>query len=271
MIKNKLKIFGITGLLIIGIFSFNITIASVSSLYVSPVTLNKKIGDSFVMAVSINPNGSKVCAVEGNLELDKLSCENIILEEGLMAQKMPSCSDATFLIGFPNCTTENKILFTIKAHGNELGLVDINLVDADIIGMGLSLPFITTGASYNFSLEEPFENFDDAIQQASACNCGEWGEWYGDIQIDCGQGGCELGQLLQTRERECSPISCDTEVENRCIADDYCAANIDSEKTMQTATILGALGSIKYRWIFTGLILLILIIWGNSYLFKKKK
>jgi len=65
-------------------------------------------------------------------------------------------------------------------------------------------------------------------------------------------------------------LNCELTVENRCIADAYCASAIPVEDGSQTASLLDTLGSIGYGWLIGGLILLILII-VIPYFLKKRK
>ena len=289
MLKNKFTIFGVMGILMLGIFSFNVVNAGTSSLYVSPATLDKNVGDTFMVAVSIAPNGPKVCAVEGKLLLDKLSCQNIVLGEGMMAQKSPSCADLSFLLGIPGCVTENKTLFTMTVQGENEGLAILDIVGIDVVGEGVPLPFTLVKGSYTLSIKavtpqtpivpvtpvtpQIIDDIDtgNVIEQAPVCVCEDWEDWQWDLNKDCGQGGCDSRQLLQTRERECNPESCEIEVENRCVADAYCASAIPIEDSTQTATILDTLGSIGYGWLIGGLILLIFLIVIPYFLKRKNR
>ncbi len=262
----------------VGIFSLGTAKASNPLIYISPNNLDKNVGDNLVLTVKVDTAGSKVCAVEGKLQLDdKLSCQSIVLGEGMMAQKSPSCVDPSFLFGIPNCITENKTLFTIVVKAEKKGIADVGFADVDVMGEGFSLSNIFVGGSYNLSgvsvvpVVHEETTFVPEIVPVENCVCNDWGEWGGDLNKDCGQGGCGSDQLLQIRERECNPTSCEIEVENRCVADSSCASVISTENNSQTATIFDALGSIGYGWLLGGLIFLILIIFITSRSIKKKR
>jgi len=277
MNKNKFKflIVGLVIMSVIGIFSFGVVNASNSLIFISPNSLDKNVGDGFVLVATVDTAGSKVCAVEGKLQLDsELSCQNIVLGEGLMAQKSPSCADPSFLLGIPNCTTVNKTLFTVAVKAEKKGTAEIVFSDVDVIGEGFSLSNTSVGGSYNLTsvavTPATYEEttFVPEIVPAENCVCEDWSEWQ---RIDCGAGECESTQLAQTRYRNCEPLNCELTVENRCIADAYCASAIPVEDGSQTASLLDTLGSIGYGWLLGGLILLILIVIITSRSMRKKR
>lgn len=278
MIKNKFKIL-IIGLAVIsaGIFSVGIADASNSLIYISPNNLDKKVGESFVLVTTVDTAGSKVCAVEGKLQLDKLTCQNIVVGEEMMAQKSPSCADPSFLLGIPNCTTVNKTLFTVVVKGNSVGEATASFTGVDVVGEGFSLSTTSVGGNYNLSAVSvaPVVNptvdtpVVPVIVPAENCACEDWSGWE---RVDCGAGSCESNQLAQTRSRVCSPDSCEATVENRCVADAYCASAIIpvEEDILQTASVLDAAGSVKYGW-WIGLIVLLALVVFISYSKKKKR
>ncbi|MCK5096279.1 MAG: hypothetical protein KAR24_02910 [Candidatus Pacebacteria bacterium] len=224
-----------------------------------------------------------MCAVERELQLDKLSCKSIVLGEGVKAQDSLSCTDSTFLLGIPGCTTEDITLFTVKVQATNSGSATVDVTGIDVIGEGMPLPFDSTGGVYNITavaatppavptvpVAPTNTKNDEVIKPAPTCTCDDWGEWQWRLQNDCGRGGCDSAQVLQTRERECDPVSCEIEVENRCVADAYCASMVpvvDDEDLSQTAAT-GETGPIP-GWLIAGLILLIMI--GVIVYFSKKK
>ncbi len=273
--KFKFLIMGLAGVLLVGVSVFGIANASNSLIYVSPNNLDKQVGENFVLAVMVDTAGSKVCAVEGELRLDKLSCQNIVLGEGLAVQKMPSCSDLSFLIGIKKCATENKTLFTIAVRADQAGTATASFADVDVMGEGFSLSKTSVNGNYNLTAAAPITPVKKAtpvpvvvpVGPTENCVCEDWGEWQ---RIDCGAGECEATQLSQSRARNCEPSNCEVTVENRCVADAYCAAAIST----QTASIGDAFrfGDGGFAWLtISGLILLLLIIFIPYYLKKKKK
>lgn len=263
--------------LVTGIFSAGIADASNSLIYISPNNLDKKVGENFVLVATVDTAGSKVCAVEGKLQLDKLSCQSIVVGEEMMAQKAPSCADPSFLLGIPNCTTVNKTLFTIVVNGNTAGAATVSFGNVDVVGEGFSLSTTSVGGNYNLTAVSVPPVVKPTIATpvvpvvvpAENCTCEDWSVWE---RVDCGAGSCESNQLAQTRSRSCSPDSCEVTVENRCVTDSYCASAIlpNVDDSTQVASILSAIGSIGWGWLIVGLILLLLII-GIPYLMKKRK
>ncbi len=271
MSKNKFKILiaGWIGVMTLGIFSFGIVNASNSLIYITPNNLNKKVGDAFVLVATVDTAGSKVCAVEGTLQLDKLSCQNIVLGEGIMAQKQPSCADPSFLLGIPSCTIVNKALFTVAVKGEKVGNATVGFADVDVIGEGFSLSNTSVGGNYNLSAVSTVKPaIIPEVVPAENCACENWGEWQ---RVDCGAGDCESTQLAQTRSRVCSPNNCEVTVENRCVTDAYCASVIlPTDDESQTASVLGSTVLAKYGWLF-GLIILLIVGGGAYFLGKKRK
>ena len=280
MIKNKFNflITGLMSVLIAGVFSFGIANASNSSIYISPGSLDKKVGDTLVLVTSVNTDGSKVCAVEGKLQLDSnLSCQSIVVGEGMMAQKSPSCTDLSFLIGIPNCTTVNKTLFTVAVKAEKKGVSSVTFADVDVIGEGFSLSNASVGGSYNLTstyvpvvVPQTIKTDTPVPTLTEDCVCDAWSGWQNDSESQCGQGGCDSNQVLQIRERSCNPLNCETTVENRCATDSSCAFSASGDS--QTATVKDASSSMgTTSWIILGLILLVIVIIISFYSSKKRR
>jgi len=276
--KNKFKflITGLMSVLIAGVFSFGIANASDSSIFVSPNNLDKNVGESFALNVIVDTAGSKVCAVEGTLQLDKLSCQSIVVGSGIMAQKSPTCADPSFLLGIPNCSINNETLLTVTVKAEQAGSAVVSFANVDVVGEGFSLSTSSTNGTYEITVvpDTPHAVTTPVpvIAPVGSCICEDWEDWKWNLNNDCGRGGCEATQLLQTRERTCNPISCEIEVENRCVADAYCASAILVDADSQTASALGAIGEMGLRgWLILGFILLILVILVYSYFGKKRR
>lgn len=156
MNKNKITILalGCIGILI-AVFGFANSIEAANpSIYVSPASLSKKVGDVFDISVEINPAGEKVCMVEGKLVLDKLSCQSVSPNSDLMASpdNKLTCSNLYFSLGIPTCTTENKILFTVTVKAKDAGTAVANFSGVDIIGEGVSVPSTFSGGTYTLTV-----------------------------------------------------------------------------------------------------------------------
>lgn len=125
--------------------------AASASLYVSPASLTKTAGDTFNVSVGFNASGNKVCAVEGTLVLNNLSCQSITLAGDVTPQSSPTCSNPHFLIGVPSCTTVDKVLFTVSVTAGNAGVASISSTGVDIIGEGSSLGSASISGSYTIS------------------------------------------------------------------------------------------------------------------------
>ncbi|MFA6135745.1 MAG: hypothetical protein WC705_00015 [Candidatus Paceibacterota bacterium] len=125
--------------------------AAESSLYVSPINLTKSIGDVFDVSIGIRTSGNKVCAVEGTLILNNLSCQNMTLSGDVTPQTSPTCSNPHFLIGIPSCTIVDKTLFTASIKGTATGASSVGFTGVDIIGEGISLGSVSTVGNYTIN------------------------------------------------------------------------------------------------------------------------
>lgn len=125
--------------------------AAGASLYVSPASLTKTVGDTFGVSVGFNASGNKVCAVEGTLVFNDLSCQSITLTGDVTPQSSPTCSNPHFLIGVPSCTTADKVLFTVSVKAGGAGIASISFTGVDIIGEGVSVGSASINGSYTIN------------------------------------------------------------------------------------------------------------------------
>ena len=145
MKKNKIKI---SFMLLAPLFFFAGIVSAESSLYVSPETSTVNTNSSITSYVSVIPNGEKVCVVKGSLSFNNLDCKSIVMAEGLMAQKVPTCSDPNFTLGIPTCTLVNKNLFTVQSNTKNSGTANISLMNLNIIGEGVSVGSKSNNVNY---------------------------------------------------------------------------------------------------------------------------
>ncbi|MCX6724313.1 MAG: hypothetical protein NT155_04065 [Candidatus Staskawiczbacteria bacterium] len=148
-IKTKIILSAIILLSVVG-FVGTVNAAGVS-LYVSPASITKTAGTTFNASVGLTNSGSKVCAVEGTLVFNGLSCQSITIASDVMAQSSPTCSNPYFLIGIPNCTTLDKTLLTVLVKAGNAGTATISLTGVDIIGEGASVGSVATSGSYTIN------------------------------------------------------------------------------------------------------------------------
>lgn len=121
------------------------------ALVVAPASLNETIGNTFDTVVVVKTLGDKVYAVEGTVTFDGLSCQNITITEGLMAQSVPTCSKPYFLIGIPSGTAVDKAVLRVSVKTVRLGDATLGLSAVDVIGAGISLSNAGTGAVYSIA------------------------------------------------------------------------------------------------------------------------
>ena len=145
MKKNKIKI---SFMLLAPLFVFAGIVSAESSLYVSPETSTVNTNSNITSYVSVIPNGEKVCVVKGSLSFNNLDCKSIVMAEGLMAQKVPTCSDPNFTLGIPTCTLVNKNLFTVQSNTKNSGTANISLMNLNIIGEGVSVGSKSNNVNY---------------------------------------------------------------------------------------------------------------------------
>jgi len=215
--KNIIKIIilGVIAILVAGFGINKIAEAASPSVYISPPSLDKKVGDTFNISVIINPSGQKACVVEGKLNLNKLTCQKVTIGSGISAQTSPSCDNLSFLLGIQGCTTSSKTLFTVTVKAKNADVGTANFTGVDIIGEGVSISSASSGGSYT-------------ITSTPSCNCSVWNSWQNGT---CGAGNCSSTQRLQTHTRACTPSSCNIESESRCISDSNCILPLPSLET----------------------------------------
>jgi len=147
--KTKIILSAIIFLSVVGFVGT--AVAAVPSLYVSPASLTKTVGDTFSVSVGFNASGSKVCAIEGTLVFDNLTCQSIIVADDVMAQSSPTCSNPHFLIGVPSCVITDKALFTVLVKAGSAGMASISFTGVDIIGEGASVGSASISGNYTIN------------------------------------------------------------------------------------------------------------------------
>ena len=145
--KRKIILSAIVCLAVVGFAGTSVA----SSLFVSPATSTKTAGDVFTVSVGFSASGSKVCAVEGTLVFNGLTCQSITVSSDVMAQTSPTCSSPKFLIGIPNCTTLDKTLLTVSVKAGSAGTASVSATGVDIIGEGASVGSTSTNGNYTIT------------------------------------------------------------------------------------------------------------------------
>ncbi len=127
---------------------WNTVSASTASVYVSPATVSKNVGDVFDASIGVDASGNKVCVVEGTVVFKNLSCQKITLADDIIAQTSPTCENPNYLVGIPDCTTLDKALFTVSAKTVNAGDASISSANVDVIGEGVSIAFNLMNGDY---------------------------------------------------------------------------------------------------------------------------
>ncbi|MFA5072227.1 MAG: hypothetical protein WC511_07825 [Candidatus Pacearchaeota archaeon] len=149
---KNIKINIILGVIFLSAVAFiGIANADSPSLYVSPSDLSKNAGSVFNASVGVNVQSNKVCVIEGTLVFNNLTCQNITLDSGVIAQVSPTCNNPYYLIGIPSCAVANKELLTVSVKAGVAGTASISHSGVDIIGEGVSIGSSSVGSNYTIN------------------------------------------------------------------------------------------------------------------------
>lgn len=121
------------------------------ALVVAPSSLNETVGNTFDTAIVVKTPGNKVYAVEGTIAFDGLSCQNVTIADGLMAQSVPTCAKPYFLVGIPSGTATDMAILRVSVKAVRAGDATLALSAVDVIGEGVSLSDVATGAKYSIA------------------------------------------------------------------------------------------------------------------------
>ncbi len=125
------------------------------SIYVTPTGITKNVGEVFSASINVNPTSGKVYAVEGTIDFKNLSCDSVVVVDGMMAQTTPTCAKPYFLIGIPNGTDKDTSFLNITVKGVDFGLANVNIINVDIIGEGKSIGTNSTNGVYTIVNNTP--------------------------------------------------------------------------------------------------------------------
>jgi len=133
------------------IFAGQVVLADSAVLSVSPATATKNVGATFSTSVQLDPAGNKVCVVSGTLNFSNLTCQNITVVSGLMAQTAPTCDNPSFTLGIPKCATVAQNLFSVSVAGADVGQAGLSLTGVKVIGAGTIVASNLQGGAYNIT------------------------------------------------------------------------------------------------------------------------
>ena len=124
--------------ILLSVFSFAVTAqAAGDSLYVSPTTSTINAGSNITASAVAGTSGDKICAVQGTIVFNNLTCQSITLASGMMAQTSPTCSSPSFIVGIPKCVTTDTTLFTVSSIAGTAGKASISFSGVKLIGVGV--------------------------------------------------------------------------------------------------------------------------------------
>jgi len=146
------KIILLTLLTIVGVLGASQTVLADSpTLSISPATLNVASGTLFNVSAQLNASGNKICVVMGTVNFNGLTCQNITVANGLMAQSSPTCSNPSFTIGIPKCTTVSQNIFSMSVKGSQADTGILTFTGLKIIGVGNNVASVWYGGAYNIT------------------------------------------------------------------------------------------------------------------------
>ena len=152
MQKNKILVLGFIGILIAGFGIYNLAkAATTASVYVSPASASKNVGDTFSISVGVSPSGGSVDTVEGTLSLNNLTCKNVSVASGIIAASSPSCANLYFALGIPGGTTESKTLFTVSVQAGSAEVRTATLSGVSVLSAGETVSSSVSNGSYTIT------------------------------------------------------------------------------------------------------------------------
>ncbi len=158
MKKNKILVLGFIGILIAGFGIYNLAkAATTASVYVSPASATKNVGDEFDISVVATPEGGSIDTFQGKLTLnDNLACESVSMATDLLAtlDNKLTCDDITFSLGIPKGTTSSKTLFTVKVKGVSVGTGTATLSNLIVLSAGSEVASSASNGIYILTAAE---------------------------------------------------------------------------------------------------------------------
>lgn len=134
---------------LLSVFSFVATAqAAGDSLYVSPATSTVNTGGNITMSAVAGTSGDKICAVQGTIVFNNLTCQNITVTNGLLVQTSPTCSSPSFVLAIPKCATTDTTLFTVSSKAGSVGTASIGFSSVKLAGVGVVVGTSSTGGNY---------------------------------------------------------------------------------------------------------------------------
>ena len=130
-------------IVVVGILAMSQAVFADSTvLSATPSYASNVAGSVFNVSVKLDTANDKVCVVKGVINFTNLSCQNITMASGIMAQTMPTCEAPNFSVGTPNCFTKPSSLFSVSVKSNQSGQAGISF-------SGVKMITANNGAAYD--------------------------------------------------------------------------------------------------------------------------
>ena len=134
---------------LLSVFSFATTVqAAGDSLYVSPATSTVNAGSNVTVSAVVGTSGDKICAVQGTIVFNNLTCQSITVTNGLLVQTSPTCSSPSFVLAIPKCTTTDATLFTASSTAVNAGPASIGFSGVKLAGVGVVVGTASEAGNY---------------------------------------------------------------------------------------------------------------------------
>ena len=134
---------------LLSVFSFAATTqAAGDSLYVSPASSTVNTGNNITVSAVAGTSGDKICAVQGTIVFNNMTCQNITVTNGLLIQTSPTCSSPSFVLAIPKCATTDTVLFTVSSKAGNAGTASISFSGVKLAGVGVVVGTSSIGGNY---------------------------------------------------------------------------------------------------------------------------
>ncbi|MFA5158863.1 MAG: hypothetical protein WC451_06830 [Patescibacteria group bacterium] len=183
------------------------SLASAASLDILPATSTVDLGKNMTATAVVQTSGEKICAVQGTIVFNNLTCQSITLASGMMAQTQPTCSNPNFVVGIPKCVTTDTTLFTVVVKPAIHGVASINFTGVDLISTGTSISTASAGGKYIIN-EAPIvvtkTQETESAQEVSTSQSIETQEPSGETKQSTAE---EVNSILSENEAQTAAIS----------------------------------------------------------------
>jgi hypothetical protein len=163
------KIILLSTFIILGVLALSNSVYAASATFsVLPSTATNNVGTAFNVSASLDPQGNKICVVEGALSFNNLTCQSIAVQSGIMTQAAPTCASPSFTLGIPKCAITDQNLLSVSVKGNNAGTASVTLTGIKVIGAGADVAFTSQAGLYNIVQVAPASSSSSSSSSASS-------------------------------------------------------------------------------------------------------